>query len=337
MLIRDIFNDRIFSTATMLKSMSVMPKVPTYLESLGIYSTETSTTPTVGIEYSGGMLGIVKTYARGSGDGDVVVGPKRRMKYFNIPHLPQLFTLTTDDIGNIAAFDKAAQKVTLQTLQAERMEQVQANYAATREYHQMGALKGLILDSDGTPIYNLFTEFGVIQEEFDFDPLADEGDPEGLRAVLPLIQRYLVKQAGNTPVGQLVLLMGNTVFDQFVNSPAVLEATRRQNGSAFHRESPFYTEYSIYGVRIVNYQGYIGDNSFIGDEETIVIPQGVRGLFRTVKGPTDTLPQTLADIHISKHMQKFETGIEFRAQRNELNLVTRPSMLVKLNSVPSSS
>ena len=41
---------------------------------------------------------------------------------------------------------------------------------ATLEFLRIGALKGIILDADGsTVIFNLFTEFGVVQQTVDMN------------------------------------------------------------------------------------------------------------------------------------------------------------------------
>src|SRR5690606_3728733 len=88
-----------------------------------------------------------------------------------IPHYQVDDAVYADEVQGVRAFGSESQVQTVQGMVNSRLAQhVQWRLDPTLEYQRVGALKGIILNGDGSTLYNLFTEFGVSQiSEVDFD------------------------------------------------------------------------------------------------------------------------------------------------------------------------
>src|SRR5699024_10027897 len=110
------------------------------------------------VEHQSGLLQLVPSTARG-GPGKVVGADKRKARSFIVPHLPQRGAILADEVQNVRAFGSENEAQAVQTVVNNRLASMRRNLDATIEYHRLGAIKGLILDADGSEIYDLFAEF----------------------------------------------------------------------------------------------------------------------------------------------------------------------------------
>ena len=122
------------------------------------------------IEEREGSLNLIETTSRGSPAAQNTTN-KRKARSFIVPHVALEDTILADEIQNLRAFGSESQLEGIQQTVQFRLAEMSRKHDATLEHLRVGAIKGQILDADGsTVLYDLFNEFGVTQyTEIDFD------------------------------------------------------------------------------------------------------------------------------------------------------------------------
>ncbi len=163
-----IFEDEAFSVQSLLATINEEHPIPGQIAASGLFTEEGSTTVTQQIEKDGDVLELVAAAPRGA-PGQVVIGSKRQMIPFNCVHLPQEFTIMADEIQGIRAFGSRTELQGVQDVVNTRLNKVRGQLDLTHEYQRIGAIKGQVLDKDGTILVDLFQMFGIKQQKLKMD------------------------------------------------------------------------------------------------------------------------------------------------------------------------
>src|SRR6185295_215176 len=117
---------------------------------------------------------------------------KRTMRTFRCFHLQRESKVVADEIQGVRAFGQENVAQTIEAIANERLQELRDAFEVTLEYHRVKAIQGLLLDADGTTLYNLFTEFNVSQQTADIE-LSDDGLDvrAALVAAIRLSETYL--------------------------------------------------------------------------------------------------------------------------------------------------
>jgi hypothetical protein len=194
----DIFNEDPFSVFSLTEAINNTPYVPGHIGRLGIFSNASINTLAVGIENRNGVLVLVEPSPRG-GPGQTVEKKKRSLKMLGVPHFQIDDAIYADEVQGVRAFGTETQLETVMGKVDERMSEHAQSFAATEEYHRIGAIKGIVTYADGTTL-NLFTEFGVSQEaEIDFDLDNANPTPGILRKKCAALYRTVANNLGAVP------------------------------------------------------------------------------------------------------------------------------------------
>ena len=165
----DIFRNDAFSLRQLTAAVILMPFTPGKVGKLGLFREFGVTTPNIQIEEKNGVLSLVPTQPRGGQKNQNKRGG-RKMRSLNVPHLPIEDQIRADEISGVRQFGTDNELATVQSVVNERLAGMVTKLDVTVEHLRLGAVKGLILDADGSVIYDLFDEFGVQQAaEIDFD------------------------------------------------------------------------------------------------------------------------------------------------------------------------
>ena len=324
----DIFNDDAFSLASLTAAINETPHVPGRIGALGLFSEQGVTTTTVMVEHQSGLLRLVQSQPRGA-SGQVVGAEKRKMRSFIVPHLPQRDSIRADEIQNVRAFGSENEVQAVQTVVNNRLASARRNLDATIEYHRLGAIKGLILDADGEPIYDLFDEFGIDQQTHAM-ALATAGTDVLGKVVAA--KRLAEDELGGAMVTGYRAFCGAGFFDAFVGHAKVKEAYQRwQDGELLRSDNR--GGFMFGGVMWEEYRGKVGNTDFIGADEAYLVPEGVPDLFITRFAPADymeTVNTNGLPYYAKTEPQPFNKGVDLEAQSNPLNLCSRPRAVIKL-------
>src|SRR5919106_2772651 len=166
----DIFSGSAFSMVALTDAINKMPYVPGRIGQLGLFREQGVSTTSVMIEEREGSLTLVETTSRGAPAVQHVAN-KRKARSLTVPHIALEDTILADEVQNVRAFGSENMLEGVQNVVNQRLSEMASKIDATLEHLRIGAIKGQILDADGSAvIYDLFTEFGVTAyTEVDFD------------------------------------------------------------------------------------------------------------------------------------------------------------------------
>lgn len=330
----DIFNQDAFGVVSLTDSINKIPHKPGQVGSLGIFEERGIATTSVVIEEQDGVLFLVPNTPRGAAAKQNETN-KRKARSLIIPHLPVEDKILADEIQGVRAFGTTNELQTVQGVVNDRALTMSNSLDVTTEHLMLGAIKGTILDSDGTTvIYNLFTEFGVSQaSEVDFD--LDNASPAAgaLRKLCAGILRTMSTNLGNATIRGAHAFCGSTFFDQLVSHPEVRETYLNQAQAAELRGGYYGERVTFGGITFEEYRGSIGGTDFITATKVHIFPVGVPGLFKLYFGPADYM-ETVNTIGLPKYMKqsfdpRFNKYVDLEAQSNPLPICTRPKVLIK--------
>lgn len=288
----DIFNSNAFGLVSMTGAVETMPFVPGYLGSLGIFTEEGVATDVVSIERKDMVLSPILTSQRGT-EPPMGSTEKAKLRSFNIPRIAKADQVFAREIQGVRAFGTESELLTAIRLIAQKQQKLLTEFELTMELHRLGALQGILLDTDGSVLYNFFTEFGISQPaEIDFD--LDAASPaEGvLRSLISnSVVRPIARALGGAwnPGISIEALCGDTFYDQLVNHNDVRVTYKNWEAAAALRTSTAFDRFHFAGVDWTNYKG-TDDNSTvaIGATKAKFVVKGAPGLFRRINGPGES-------------------------------------------------
>lgn len=332
----DIFNADGFSCAELTDAINVSPNIYGRTAELNIFPDKGVRTETVQIESKNGVLNLLETKPRGSG-GTVGKGAKRTLRSLVIPHIPHEDQVKAADIQNIRAFGSETELMQVQDLVNEKLDDMRKKHDITREYLRMGALKGLILDADGSTIYNLFTEFSVTEKTVDFDFAASDAAQSKTLEVLRHIEDNLL---GET-MTRVRALCSSQFFDNLIGEEAVKRAWDNWQGESDRLGMDPRKGFNWQGVIFEEYRGtatYLEEDNtqtvrkFIPDGEARFYPEGTQSTFRTYNAPADFM-ETVNTVGLPYYARMqpgdFNRWVDIHTQSNPLPICLRPALLVK--------
>ena len=325
----DIFNDDAFSVVSLTKAIEDTPFVPGRVGQLGIFSEEGVSTTSISIEKVGSTVSLVPAASRGS-SGRPMGNDKRQMIPFTATHLPQRASILADEVQNLRAFGSETEVETAQRLMNRKLAKMRRDLDTTIEYQRIGAIKGSILDSDGTTeLLNLHTAFGTTVTSHNL-VLGTAGTL--VRNKVIEARRKMEAALGGLTYSGARVLCSASFFDALVGHAKVEAAFDRYMNGEFLREDQrggFY----FAGVFWEEYRGQVGATKFIADGEAWMVPEGVPDLFVTNYAPADYMEtvNTLGQAYYAKQEPKdFNKGIDVETQSNPIHICTRPAVPVKL-------
>lgn len=338
MSVFDIFNSDPFSLISLTDSINKIPFVPGRLGQLGIFEEKGIPTTTVMIEEQDGVLYLVENRQRGSAPQQNTTG-KRKARSLVLTHLPAGDRVNADEIQGVREFGSNDQAKAVQNVVTSRLSTMSNSLDATLEHLRIGAVKGEILDSDGSSvIYNLFTEFGVTQEaEIDFD-LDNAAPTSGIvRKKCAGVIRTMAENLGAVPFSGVHALCGDAFFDDLIAHKEVRETYLNQQQAAELRNGYIsggmsYGSVFYGGITFENYRGKVGSIDYINTDKAHFFPVGVTGLFKTYFGPANYI-ETVNTLGLPKYAKvspdnQFQKWIDVEAQSNPLPICTRPKVLM---------
>jgi hypothetical protein len=332
MSVLDVFTQDAFSVLSLTDAINKQPFIPGRAGAVADWSEQGVATTSIMLEEIEGTLQLVNPTPRG-GPGATAAKDKRTARLLAIPHYQIDDAINADEVQGVRAFGQENMVQTVQEMVNMRLGQhVQLKLDPTLEYQRIGALKGTILNGDGSTLYNLFTEFGVSQEgEQDFD--LDAGTPVAgaLRKKCTQVVRLVATNLGGSPYRGVYALCGDAFWDDLIAHTEVRASYLAQQEASQLRSGVAYEVFSFGGITFENYRGAVGGSAFVHTDKCHIFPVGVPGLYRTVYAPADYL-ETVNTIGLPRYARQYEKdngkGVNTEAQMNALNYCTRPKVLI---------
>ena len=328
MAFMDIFNDDAFSLSSLTAAINQMDYKPGRLGELGLFRESGITTTTAVVESVNGILRLLPSAERGA-PAVQAVGEKRQMRSFVIPHIPHDSTILAAEVQNVRQFGSEDALQGVQAVVNQRLAQMVGNHEVTLEFLRMGALKGEILDGDGSSVlYNLFDEFGVTQQTHDFKFSNTTTD---VRAQAVKVRRLVDEALGAQPYSGLRALCGADFYDGMVNHKSTKEAYQRWMDGEALRNDPK-TGFRFADISWEEYRGNVSGQPFIASDEAYLYPEGA-DIFRTWFAPADFI-ETVNTIGLPRYAKQrvmdFDKGVIVHTQSNPLPINLKPRAVIKL-------
>ncbi len=328
-----IFTDDKFGLVELTAAINEAPSLPAVIGGMGLFEEEGILSTAFSVEKDSETLALIPNQSRASqpvGTG----GGARSVKTFSTTHLPTQDTITADEIQNLRVFGAASEVETMRAYVDKRLAKMRRRLEATIEYQRVGAIKGLVLDADGTTVItNLFTEFGITQQTSQLALNSANADIRGqVMAAMELSEDAL----GAEPNQGFHCICGRHFFSALIAHDKVQKAYELYESGAFLRND-VRDGFPFGGVTFSAYRGRIGGSPFVADDEAYLFPVGVDSMFITRYAPAN-YAETANTIGLPFYAKTEPTplgkGVLVEAQSNPLSICTRPRAVIKLTIAP---
>lgn len=340
--ILDIFGNVAFSSTTLTAAINIVPNDYGRIRELGLFNDEPINTTTVAVQYANGTLNLLPTRERGA-PSSLGMPEKRGARAFSCFHIPHDDFVRADDVQNIIA--RTADDGVVDAVQAlvlRKEATMRRKHAITIEHMRMGALRGDILDNDGTSLLNLFTAFGVTQKSIDF-VLGTAGT--NVPAKVDELTAYMEDNLLGETMSGVHVFASPEWFAKFIGHTTVTDAWKYYDGAYNPLRNDVRKKFVYRGSTFEEYRGsasYLqedgtyGTRRFIPANEAIAVPLGTQDTFSTYWAPADFMDavNTLGEqIYVRQAVDpEFQRWVKIHSQSNPLPIVKRPALLVKLTT-----
>ncbi len=334
------FTGNAFTVQSLTGNINKIPQKPRLLGELGIFKMSGVRTRTVIVEEKHGKISILPTAAPGTmettGDRE-----DRQVRTFRIPYIPKNDTIMAEDVQDIRAFGSETEMETVAQVVADRLASIKDDFEVTWEFHRIGAVHGIVQDSDmSTTLFNFYTEFDITPNTVAFD-FADTGDydnaapAEDLKDRTLAVIRIIEDALGGTPFTGITAICGDTFFDNLIKHATVRRAYETMTSNAFGREQQFRRTFPFAGIDWINYRGAVGGTPFVAATIARAFPTGAGNLFEQINAPgtfSETVNTKGLPIYVKQERLRFDVGTELHAQSSPLFICNRPAALCEITT-----
>lgn len=319
-----------FSLTTLSQSINVLPNMYGRVNELGLFSWKGQNTTTVTIEMRNGVLTLVPVTAWGAPAPKNNVG-RRNVRSFQIPHMPLEDTVLAAEVIGVREFGTENTLQPVISRVNEKLQTMKNRIDQTLEWRKMHALKGIVLDADGsTVIENYFDAFGVTKKTVSF-ALGTAGTD--VRAKCMEVVRHIEDNLLGEIMNGVRALVSPEFFDALISHPKVKEAYANYSEAANKLGGDLRKGFTFGGITFEEYRAVVDTKRFIDTGEGHCFPTGTTETFNTFGAPADFVEtvNTIALPYYARQQNKdFNRGIDLHVQANQLPLVARPAVIVEI-------
>ncbi len=334
MPVPDFFTGDAFNTISLTIGVNRIPNMYGRIRELGIFREEGVATRQVAVEEQNGVLNLLPTKAVG-GPATLGTQGKRKVRNFGCFHIPHDDVVLPEEIQGIRAFATESSLETQATVMARKLQTMRMKHSITLEHMRASALRGAVLDADGSTLVDLYTEFGITQKSVSF--VLSNAATEVLTKILE-VKRHIEDNLKGEVMSRFHCLCSPTFFDALVTHAKVKDAYANWQAAAARLGGDMRTGFEHGGVMFEEYRGTASDidgnvRKFIPDDQAYCFPLGTQTTFVTYFAPADfnETTNTLGlPIYAKQERRKFDRGWDIHTQSNPLPLVLRPELVVKI-------
>lgn len=332
-LILDPFMDNnAFTMASLTGAINIVPNKYSRIMGSGIFKTKGVTTRQIGIEEKHGVLTLIQTSNPDAPPAQNKAA-KRKMRYFEIPHIAIEDAVLPSDYAGVRAFGTENQLVGPVQAMNDRLEEMKNKIDITKEHLFAGALKGNVLDADGSVIYNLYTEFGITQKTVNF--ALTTGTTKVATKILAAKRHIEANLQGEIATG-FACWCGPDFFDAFVTHASVEAAYAGYSAAQERIGGDNRKGFNFAGVTFSEYVGSAYDAGgtervFIPKDGCIMFPTGTLDVFTVFYAPAqfnETVNTIGIEYYARQAPRKYNRGTDVYAESNPLPMCKRPGVLV---------
>ena len=301
----------------------------------GIFADRGIRTRELVIEDRSGTLAVLPTHEWG-GEGTVSSKITRNTYAFAIKQTVHDDLVSPADVQGVRAFGTDQGVNGLASMSDEialRLQRIRARHDATLEYKRMGALKGNVLNADGTTsLANIFTTFGVSQTTVDF--LLGTAGTDILAKCAAILNQIQDNLKGDTMSG-VRALVSPAFYQAFIKHSKVTAAYQYHSESSQRMGTDMRKGFTFGGVTFEEYRGSINGTALITTNDGHAFPEGTNDTFATYYAPAD-FNEAVNTVGLPIYVKTWEKeggrGMVIHTQCNSLPLCHQPAVLVKVTT-----
>lgn len=337
----DIFSQDPFRTTEITAALEEVPYQPQWLGSLNIFEERNISTETIAIEKRDSVLSLVPITPRGAPLPQPERNP-RNIRDFRAVRVAKGDRLNASEIQGIRAFGTESELEQVQGETLRRMDTLRNDVELTHENMRLAAVQGLLLDADGTVVYNYYDLWDVAQPaEIDFD--LDNPDPAvgAFQAKCTLVRETMRKNSkGAWSRGVRVYgLAGDDFWAMLIKHPEIHDRYQEFLSLADARrafanvEEGWGDEFVAGGIRWVHYIGSDDHAVEVAPTKVKFFPVGAPGAFLRVNAPGESFDDVnrpgkpFYALTLPDERRNFFVDLEVYSY--PLYLPTRPLMLLR--------
>ncbi len=329
------FDNPGFSMASLTTAINLLPNRYGRLEQLGLFPARPVRTRQIVVEERNGTLNLLPTQPVGA-PATLNVRDKRKLRSFVVPHVPLDDVVLPEEVQGVRAFGSETDTESIASVMAQHLQSMRNKHALTLEHLRIGALKGVILDADGSVLHNLYTDFDITAKTVNF---ALTTEATNVRNKCTEVIAHIEENLRGEFMTGVRVLCSPEFFEKLVGHGKVEKAYENYAQGAMLRDD-VRTGFAFGGIVFEEYRGQASNIDgttlrFIAAGEAHAFPLGTVDTFATYFAPADfnetvnTLGQPL---YAKQEPRKFERGTDLHTQSNPLPMCHRPGVLVKLTT-----
>lgn len=331
----DIFNNDAFKMDKLTDVIVDIPKVQTRIGGTGLFQEYGIPTTSMMIEREGSSLKLVSAGTRGSVGEAVTMGGRSLISVQAI-HLPQRGAMLADEVQGVRAFGSETEVEAVANRVRGKLAKMKAQLDVTLEYHRIGAIKGQVMDADGTTVLlDMYSAFNKVQP-VQFMALGTATSK--VKQLVIQIKRRIATALGGRSFRSVRVLCDQSFFDSLTGHVTVEKAFELYNQNSYARTDQSGTAFEFAGVTFEEYAGGVGSTQFIPDGLAYAYPEGVTGLFQTAFAPADYMEAVNTEglpYYAKQEPMAFNKGIALESQSNPINFCSLPEAVIKVSAAAS--
>jgi hypothetical protein len=317
-----------FSIRDINAAVNVIPNQYGWLGQNNVFPVRGIFDKNVNIDIRNNVLSVLPIQTRGAPSSQATHSTRKALS-FVVPQIAHDFDILPDDVLGVRRFGDQAQEA-IQMLLADRLQEARRKHDITLEYMRMAALKGVIVDHEGSTMYNLYTEFGVVKKTIDF---ALDVDTTNVLGKCLELKRHIEDNLLGDQMSSIDCLVSPEFFDALVIHPNVKAAYDGYQEAQMRLGGDMRSGFTYGGVTFREYRAIVDGERFIAAGSGHAFPLGTSSTFATFAAPGDfnsTVGAPGQLFYASTKVKDHDRGYEVHTQANPLPLCMRPGTLVEV-------
>ena len=333
--ILDVFRDDAFSVRSLTATINQVDHIPSRAGELVFEGlAEGAMSENVAIERDDESIALIQSTPRGA-PAERTDRDGRDLIPLTVPHFKTEATIRADQVSAVRQMGMAQAVQTVQSVVNQRFRKMQRRHDLTLEHVRLGALRGIILDADGSTLINLYTALGLQAPAAINFGLDDNGTDVRLKCMEA--RRTMTQNAKLAIPSSAAVwaLCGAGFFDKLISHPTTKaaydgwQAAERRLGGGY--------AYDVFYHGNIFFEDYRGtdDNTTVAitDDECRLFWTGVPGMYEEWYAPATYLDE-VNTIGLPRYARqapdnRFNEAVELQVQMNPLPLCLRPRTLLR--------
>jgi len=303
-----------------------IPHTPSRIQELSLFTPDFLMGTGVDFDVEDMVLALVDPVARSASASQVAADP-RAMVHFKASSFKRSARITEAEIRDLRKLG-SAQFEAAKSAMARKLRKPVLEARAFREFQQLGAIKGIITDSAGNPISDIYTKMGKTKPEdtyLDLDNLVGDGD---FNTLCSQIVDKIADELGEGNFDHVHCWLTSAQMQKIANLAECRETYRYQQGQAFLQARKGYgTVFTYGGVTFETYRGKFGGVDFLAADELVFFPVGAGNFYAGYAPSTrivDPITGAEAEEGLLGSVEFYLPFIDPRGEFEEVEVQTHP-------------